>query len=264
VVYKPQTREKEAIAASKFHKMSRQADSHPDPFDTLLTLEDTLYTDAYALGTKDGARAGRIEGRIFGLEKGFEKFASMGVLHGRACVWASRLPSSPGSRQASSNLSEIRSDSQSTQEPELSPEVPTPRSSGSDSKSDSNPTSDISTSQNRKLPSLPQNSRIAKNIQTLHSLTDPLTFSTNNTEDSVADFDDRFKRAGAKARLISHSIGETAGGAAAEQGSGSESGSSSPRKKGGQVRRGVKVVGEGSRKGDGQSMEDFVGARGLR
>jgi hypothetical protein len=64
-----------------------------DPFDTLLTLEDTLYTTAYSLGVSDGAHAGRIEGRIFGLEKGFDKFAELGQLHGRSVVWGARLPS---------------------------------------------------------------------------------------------------------------------------------------------------------------------------
>jgi hypothetical protein len=63
-----------------------------DPFDDLLTLEDTLYTAAYDLGVSDGAHAGRIEGRIFGLEKGFEKFAELGQLHGRSVIWGSRLP----------------------------------------------------------------------------------------------------------------------------------------------------------------------------
>jgi hypothetical protein len=49
--------------------------SNSDPFDSVLNLEDDLYTSAYALGAADGSRAGRVEGRIFGLEKGFEKFA---------------------------------------------------------------------------------------------------------------------------------------------------------------------------------------------
>ena len=35
--------------------------SETDPFDDILTLEDTLYTAAYDLGASDGAHAGRIE-----------------------------------------------------------------------------------------------------------------------------------------------------------------------------------------------------------
>ncbi|KAH9834717.1 Essential protein Yae1, N terminal [Teratosphaeria destructans] len=63
----------------------------PDPFATLLTLEDTYFTEGYTLGLRDGTRAGRIEGRVFGLEKGFTKAVEMGRLHGRAKVWHARL-----------------------------------------------------------------------------------------------------------------------------------------------------------------------------
>ena len=62
-----------------------------DFFDDLLNLEDKYHTEGYDLGAADGARAGRIEGRTFGLEKGFEKFAELGRLGGRADVWNSRL-----------------------------------------------------------------------------------------------------------------------------------------------------------------------------
>jgi hypothetical protein len=44
--------------------------------------------------------------------------------------------------------------------------------------------------------------RLQSHVSTLHALTDPATFSTLNTEDAVADYDDRFKRAGAKAKII--------------------------------------------------------------
>src|SRR5882762_2032425 len=63
-----------------------------DPFESVLDLEETYYQEGYDLGVADGSRAGQIEGRVFGIEKGFEKFAAMGMLHGRAAVWASRLP----------------------------------------------------------------------------------------------------------------------------------------------------------------------------
>ncbi|TKA23479.1 hypothetical protein B0A50_07506 [Salinomyces thailandicus] len=66
-------------------------DPDPDPFDTLLTLEDQYFTEGYNLGTTDGSRAGRIEGRIFGLEKGYEKAIEMGKLNGRAAVWKARM-----------------------------------------------------------------------------------------------------------------------------------------------------------------------------
>jgi hypothetical protein len=58
-----------------------------DIFDSILDLEEQFYAEGYKLGVADGARAGRIEGRVFGLEKGFEKFLEAGRLHGRAIIW---------------------------------------------------------------------------------------------------------------------------------------------------------------------------------
>lgn len=196
--------------------MAPKADS--DPFDSLLTLEDDLYTSAYAQGTADGARAGRIEGRIFGLEKGFEKFAALGELHGRASVWGARIP----------------------------PSKPVPeQAAGSDIKNGT------AVEENSKpaLPLFKENDRLKKHIQMLLGLTDPATFSTRNEEDAVADFDDRFKRAGAKAKVIERIIGET------------KSSSSSDRESSQGSARNVRLTGA-TKKGD-DSMEDFVGSRFL-
>ncbi|KAH8153763.1 uncharacterized protein LAJ45_01530 [Morchella importuna] len=63
-----------------------------DIFDSLLSLEEDFYQEGYALGVKDGEQAGRIEGRAFGLEKGFEKFLELGRLQGRCSVWKARIP----------------------------------------------------------------------------------------------------------------------------------------------------------------------------
>ena len=63
-----------------------------DPFDSLLSLEDKFYKEGYDLGVSDGTHAGLIEGRLFGLERGFEKYVSMGNLYGRAVIWTGRLP----------------------------------------------------------------------------------------------------------------------------------------------------------------------------
>ena len=62
-----------------------------DDFGSLFNLEEEYYTEGYNLGVADGSRAGRIEGRLFGLEKGFEKFAAMGALAGRNAVWEARI-----------------------------------------------------------------------------------------------------------------------------------------------------------------------------
>ncbi|USP76736.1 uncharacterized protein yc1106_04010 [Curvularia clavata] len=195
---------------------STSQDNSSDPFDTLLTLEDTLYTAAYDLGVADGAHAGRIEGRIFGLEKGFEKFAALGELHGRSVVWGSRLPglTSPNSTQD-----------------ETSPEA----------------------TQEKRLPPFPKNERLKNNTTLLHSLTDPETFDTANTEEAVADFDDRFKRAGAKAKVIERIVGEADIAAA-----------SSKSPEGSPARGPVRITGQ-ARKGNGKkgddSMEDFAGSK---
>lgn len=196
--------------------MAPQADQ--DPFDSLLTLEDDLYTAAYAQGTADGARAGRIEGRIFGLEKGFEKFAALGELHGRASVWGARLPpAKSASEQAAGGLVESETAEGDTSRP--------------------------------ALPLFKENDRLKKHIQMLLALTDPATFSTRNEEEAVADFDDRFKRAGAKAKVIERIIGETGN-------------SSSPDRESSQgPARNVRLTGA-TKKGD-DSMEDFVGSRFL-
>ncbi|KIW05103.1 uncharacterized protein PV09_03660 [Verruconis gallopava] len=61
-------------------------------FDEILNLEENYYREGYCLGVEDGERAGRIEGRTFGLEKGFEKFFEMGRLHGKSQIWNKRLP----------------------------------------------------------------------------------------------------------------------------------------------------------------------------
>lgn len=189
-----------------------------DPFDSLLTLEDTLYTSAYTQGSTDGARAGRIEGRVFGLEKGFEKFAALGELHGRSVVWGSRALTQliqPAVQKADENTNEARQH-------------------------------DV------ELPKLQASQRLINNITLLHSLTDPLTFSTENTEEAVADFDDRVKRAGAKAKVIERIVGE------------SESTSKSPE--GSPARgktKGVRLGDKKGQKGD-DNMEDFAGSRLLR
>lgn len=218
------------------------ASRNDDPFDDLLTLEDTLYTTAHDQGVADGARAGRIEGRIFGLEKGFEKFAALGKLHGRGAVWGSRLPphtSKPTSTSASTG-------------PTTTP-APIPTQATSTPNSDPTPASHGS--ENNTLPPLPNTSaRLVSNISLLYHLTDPPTFSTSNNEVSVADFDDRVKRAGAKAKVIERIIGETSSAIdskSPERGNAAEKG------------RNVRLEGEPTKRGKkgDDSMEDFVGSR---
>lgn len=214
--------------------------ANDDPFDDLLTLEDTLYTTAHDQGVADGARAGRIEGRIFGIEKGFEKFAELGELHGRGAVWGSRLPVPKTAAAASTPSSQ-------------DPIQPTPTST-----SPSNPQERLSTSNTARFPPVRNStSRLVSNVSLLYHLTDPPTFSTANTEVDVADFDDRVKRAGAKAKVIERIIGEASVTASTNK----DATSSELRNaKGRNVRLEDSATKKGGTKGD-DNMEDFVGSR---
>lgn len=157
-------------------------DMESDPFDDILGLEEQFYNEGHQLGLTDGAKAGRIEGRVFGLEKGFEKFVESGRVHGRATVWAGRL-----SKASASNKEEPTSvlpSSSSTEQP------------------------DASVITSTKLPTLSDKGRIEKHIRVLYALMEPATLSTENTEDAVSDFDDRFKRAQGKIKIIEKVLGE--------------------------------------------------------
>jgi hypothetical protein len=155
-----------------------------DPFDDLLGLEDRFYNEGFQLGTTDGAKAGRIEGRIFGLEKGFEKYAEMGRLHGKSLVWAGRplknhTPATEASRiPAGANIDEAAS------------------SLNKDSSS------------TVTLPPLPSNPRLEKHIKILYALTEPVSLPTVNSENAVSDFDDRLKRAKGRVKIIEKLVGE--------------------------------------------------------
>jgi hypothetical protein len=170
-----------------------------DAFDNLLNLEERYYSEGYEQGIADGDRAGRIEGRAFGIEKGFEKFVEAGRLNARSIVWANRLP------QASTTATAVASTPGGAQE---------------------------------RLPVLSGGgARLEKNIVTLHALVEPDTLSTENTDEAVNDFDDRVKRAQGKARVIERQIGEDSAskegdaaksGRAAGAGAGAGAGSSQP------------------------------------
>lgn len=152
-------------------------ESH-DPFDTLLSLEDQYYNEGYELGVVDGSRAGRIEGRVFGLEKGFEKFAAMGNLAGRCAVWEARLPDQMKANKDQSDRSAVSKEPIQVEESALS------------------------------IPSLSANARLQKHLQTLSALTEAESLSTENNEESVSDFDDRLKRAEGKVKVVEKLIGE--------------------------------------------------------
>jgi hypothetical protein len=150
-----------------------------DPFEDILNLEDQFYQEGYSQGVKDGVKAGQIEGRILGLEKGFEKFLESGKLEGKAIVWANRFPatkhkSTESRYDSSSGVATVQAESGYT------------------------PT----------LPPLSSNPRLEKNITSLFALVEFESLSTENTDEAVNDFDDRFRRAQGKAKIIERAIGE--------------------------------------------------------
>jgi Essential protein Yae1, N terminal len=155
-----------------------------DPFDDLLSLEDKFYDEGFQLGTADGAKAGRIEGRVFGLEKGFEKYVENGRLHGRTLVWISRIHQN---RTEATNGSEGNDDL---------------------NKDDVTPSFARKPSLSMNLLPYSTNPRLEKHLRVLYALTEPASLSTDNTEDAVSDFDDRFKRALGKVKIIERLLGE--------------------------------------------------------
>jgi flagellar biosynthesis/type III secretory pathway protein FliH len=151
-------------------------------FDELLNLEEQFYDEGYQQGLADGAKAGLVEGRTFGLEKGFEKYVESGRLHGKALIWANRMPQF---RNKSLLINHFSHKSES---------IPKPN--------------EQSTVSPQKLPDFQDNARLAKHIRVLHALAESESLSTENTEDAVSDFDDRVKRAHVKARIIERITGE--------------------------------------------------------
>ena len=170
-------------------------------FESLLGLEDQYYNEGYQLGNADGARAGHIEGRLFGLEKGFEKYLEMGRLQGKSVVWVDRLPTSQvqGTDNENPQKPVIRAISITSSVPEAINGITC------------RPKNDLSgqdIAATHQLQQLPKNGRLEKHINTLQAFTEPESLSMQNNEDSVSDFDGRLKRAQGKAKVIEKLIGE--------------------------------------------------------
>ncbi|KAJ0164196.1 hypothetical protein CTA2_1550 [Colletotrichum tanaceti] len=160
-----------------------------DPFDDVLTLEDQFFAEGYRQGTEDGIQAGKIEGRSFGLAKGYEKFLESGRIHGRAVVWANRL-----------SLPQ-KGSSSSTSSPSASSAAARPSDSSSQQQQQPRPCS---------LPPLPPNARLEKNVTAAFALVEPDTLARENSDEAVNDFDDRLKRAQGKVKIIERMTGEVA------------------------------------------------------
>lgn len=204
-----------------------------DPFDSLFSLEETFYKEGYELGLADGKRAGLIEGRLTGLERGFEKFTQMGRLHGKCVIWAGRLPNSNNRRigcfspsDQTSGGGEERAYMVTGEDEEEKGEKESKENTNDDlaiereqkqnstlppsSNPKHHPTSSpptpppllLSTNNDRN------NLRLTKHILTLYALVEPASLSIQNTEEAVSDFDDRLRRAEGRVKIIERITGE--------------------------------------------------------
>lgn len=149
----------------------------PDPFDDLLDLEQNFYQEGYDAGIADGEHAGFVEGKIFGIEKGYEKALELGKLYGRATVWQMR------SQKANESSSTLTTSSTSSESDCVLDHL-------RDSK-------------------LPKNARLAKHIESLLSVADGGTIAPDNSDESVTEFDDRISKAQAKAKVIAAIVSES-------------------------------------------------------
>lgn len=162
-----------------------------DPFEGVLNLEEQFYEEGFKQGSEDGIKAGRIEGRSFGLERGYEKFLESGRLHGRAIIWANRVPKLRAKATAATTSEETEAKSEDVE------------NSWGDKNEQHQPRG--------ALPPLPGNPRLEKNVTVLYALVEPESLSTENNDEAVNDFDDRIKRAQGKAKIIERTIGEDSG-----------------------------------------------------
>ncbi|OCT49983.1 Essential protein Yae1 [Cladophialophora carrionii] len=148
-----------------------------DPFDDLLDLENDYYQEGYNAGVSDSTYAGMIEGKVFGVEKGYEKALDLGKLHGRALLWQGR------------------SQAAQPEEPLRSP-ISAP--------------SDLSRLGGivRALPQLSVSSRVQRHVESLHATSEASSIAKDNSDEAVTEFDDRIAKAKAKAKVVANTAGE--------------------------------------------------------
>ena len=143
-----------------------------DGLDDLMELETCFYDEGYQAGVEDGTKAGLIDGKLFGIQKGYEKALEMGKLRGRAMVWSSRLSEAPQNVQASRH--------------------------------DKNDMTDVATS----LPRFENNDRLKRHVEALRQLVNGEGLDFSNSDEAVAAFDELMIKARNKAKVISNITGE--------------------------------------------------------
>lgn len=178
--------------------------SSTDPFEDVLNLEDKFYAEGHRQGVADGERAGRAEGRAFGIETGFDKFAEAGRLYGRALVWANRLPRAQEPSPSVSPSPSSSSSSSAAPGPAGAIDQPPQQEEGEEDGGQGG-------GRRRLLPRLAGGARLEKSVLVLHALVEPETLATENATEAVNDFDDRVKRAQGRAKVVERQTGEDAG-----------------------------------------------------
>jgi hypothetical protein len=159
-----------------------------DILDSVLDLEDDSYQAGFDEGRADGLRIGSREAMIFGIETGYQKALEMGKLHGKALMLnACMVDPNPMP---------------------LGPTGSAPTPSGIGLPSDTHPDDSNTFPPMPKLPTIPTNERLKKHVETLLRLTDPSTVPLENTQAAVEEFDDRMRKAVAKAKVIDKLIAE--------------------------------------------------------
>jgi len=159
--------------------------------DNLLNLEDNYYQEGYGLGKADGAHAGLVEGKLFGIEKGFEKALSLGRLSGRAEVWRRRFQSLKSSPSRPAQVLSPSNRGIPVQQAEIASAL------------GESPVICAS-----ELPPLSANTRLGKHIENLSSTADSASLSSRNSDEAVAEYDERLVKAMAKAKVITNIIAE--------------------------------------------------------
>ena len=163
-----------------------------DPFDSLFDLEDSYYDEGYSQGFSDGVAQSSLEAKVFGVEKGFEKFVEMGVLAARARIWSTRLSCAPTDAVRAGSTRAVESISARVDELQLSDGTAAVKA----------------TSKQVDLPPLPSRSRLSKHVERLEELVQPKSLSLLNDDNAVGDFDERLRHAQAKVKIIEKLISE--------------------------------------------------------
>lgn len=153
--------------------------------DSLLDLESTYEAQGHADGLRDGRAQAHTSAKLFGLEKGWEKYLPMAQLRWRAERYAEMygVPIDPAIA------------------------LSTPGSSSSPSSADSKPVAMQSDDTRQQQHA----SRLQKHITTLLALTSANTLTYLNTDEAIGDFEERLKRAQAKCKVLERMLGGDGG-----------------------------------------------------